>query len=398
MLERLRADGLPDRRALQHDLAARLARRVLRARRGLRPDRRRRLHQRDPVDEAVAPRVRGGDGGGRRRPTRRAASTSATGCSTTSGEHNRQGCGPCTSRSATSRPEQLGHSAGTPDGVVHRLSDLPDLLAGLVNFNLLHCRNMRHEVSDAAPAPGCMIVQEGSSTTPPGHGPRPIPPIGRVRLVLRGMSREFLGAPDVRPCARFRARGVSHFRRSARGRSPAAARAAPAVAAERGSRRAAPRPARRTAQRAVGSRGRRDQRGVRRDAARAPRAAPRGELGRRGRARAAGVRRLRGDRVAPRGGDHEPQLVAARHVGVVRRRECGPQRRLRSDGGAPAEDAEGRRPRRARRRGCAAGPSRRLGGASVMPHPAARAASGCRQRSRPAPAPGRRSGRSQPSG
>ena len=49
------------------------------------PDRRRRLHQRDPVDQAVAAGVPGGDGGGRRRPTRPAASTSATGSSTTSG-------------------------------------------------------------------------------------------------------------------------------------------------------------------------------------------------------------------------------------------------------------------------------------------------------------------------
>ena len=44
------------RRAVQHDLATRVAPRLLRARRGARPHRRRRLHLRDPVDQAGAAR------------------------------------------------------------------------------------------------------------------------------------------------------------------------------------------------------------------------------------------------------------------------------------------------------------------------------------------------------
>ncbi len=54
------------RRALQHDLAARVARGLLPSRRRARPHRRRRLHERDPVDEAVPARLPGGDGRGRR--------------------------------------------------------------------------------------------------------------------------------------------------------------------------------------------------------------------------------------------------------------------------------------------------------------------------------------------
>ena len=52
-VRRAARDGPQGRRAVQHDLAARVARRLLRARRRLRPDRRGRLHERDPVDQAV---------------------------------------------------------------------------------------------------------------------------------------------------------------------------------------------------------------------------------------------------------------------------------------------------------------------------------------------------------
>ena len=57
----------------------------------LRPDRRRRLHQRDPVDQAVARRRSRRRWRRSARPTRRAASTSATGSSTTSGAPSNAG-------------------------------------------------------------------------------------------------------------------------------------------------------------------------------------------------------------------------------------------------------------------------------------------------------------------
>ena len=91
-------DGRQGRRAVQHDLAARVARRLLRARRRLRPGRRRRLLQRDPVDQAVAARLRCRDGGRRRRATRPRASTWGTGSSTTSGAPTTPACGRSTSR------------------------------------------------------------------------------------------------------------------------------------------------------------------------------------------------------------------------------------------------------------------------------------------------------------
>ena len=52
----LRERGHPGRGAVQHDLAAGVARGLLPPRRRARPDRRRRLHQRDPVDQALAAR------------------------------------------------------------------------------------------------------------------------------------------------------------------------------------------------------------------------------------------------------------------------------------------------------------------------------------------------------
>ena len=82
-------------------------------------------------------------------PTRRAASTSATGSTTTSGVRSRRGCARSTSRSATSPPSRSGRSEGPPTVSIHALAELPDLLAALVNFKFLHCTNMRHEASDA---------------------------------------------------------------------------------------------------------------------------------------------------------------------------------------------------------------------------------------------------------
>ncbi len=102
------------RRALQHDLAARVARGVLRARRGLRPDRRRRLHQRDPVDQAVPARLRARRWRRSASTTRRRASTSATGSSTTSGAPVRPGCAAIHVPLSTIPAEQVGHTEGEP--------------------------------------------------------------------------------------------------------------------------------------------------------------------------------------------------------------------------------------------------------------------------------------------
>ena len=63
--------GHPGRRALQHDLAPGVAPGLLRPGRRARPPGRRRVHQRGPVDQAVAAGVPGRDGGrGCRRPSR----------------------------------------------------------------------------------------------------------------------------------------------------------------------------------------------------------------------------------------------------------------------------------------------------------------------------------------
>ena len=94
-----------------------------------RPDRRRRLHQRDPVDEAVA-----GARSRRRwtpsaRPTRPGASTWATGSSTTSGAPTTRACGPSTSRTADPAEPGRPHR-GRPDAVVAPLAEIPDLVRG----------------------------------------------------------------------------------------------------------------------------------------------------------------------------------------------------------------------------------------------------------------------------
>ena len=62
LFEWLRGHGHQGRRAVQHDLAPRLARGVLRSRRCRPPDRRGRLHQRDRVDQAFSARVPGSHG------------------------------------------------------------------------------------------------------------------------------------------------------------------------------------------------------------------------------------------------------------------------------------------------------------------------------------------------
>ena len=93
-----------DRRALQHDVAARLARgRVPQGRRA-RPDRRRRVLQRDRLDQAASRGISRRDGGGRSQPTRDAASSSATGRGTTFTARSKWACGPCSFPTPTFRP------------------------------------------------------------------------------------------------------------------------------------------------------------------------------------------------------------------------------------------------------------------------------------------------------
>ena len=116
MLEELRAAGHQDRHPVQHHLAARVAPPRLRARRGAAADRRRRLHLRDPVDQAVAARVPGGHGRRRRHATRPGASTSATASSTTCGAPTTPGCWRSTCRTATSRRSRSGTPRGSRTG------------------------------------------------------------------------------------------------------------------------------------------------------------------------------------------------------------------------------------------------------------------------------------------
>ena len=154
----------------------------------------------------------------------------------------------------------------------------------------------------------------------PGRSPhRP------VRPVLRGMSREFLGAPGVRPWPVW-AGGSSRVSepgelRWSRARAAASGGPPNASSADRRADQGVDRPA------ALGARGGRHQRGVRRDAG----ALHSQRLGRDlrggGQRRGQAVRRLGGHRVAAVGGDHRAQLVAALHVTVVRRVEGRAQRR-----------------------------------------------------------------------
>ena len=66
----------------------------------LRPHRRRRLHQRDPLDQALSRAPSRPRWPRSAPPTRAAASTSATGSTTTSGVRSRPGCARCTCRTA----------------------------------------------------------------------------------------------------------------------------------------------------------------------------------------------------------------------------------------------------------------------------------------------------------
>ena len=118
-----------DRRPVQHDLAACLACRVLRARRRLRPHRRRRLHQRDSVDEAVAARVRGGDGGRRRDRARPLRLRRRPALYDDIWGAQQAGMRAVHIPLSDIPAEQAGTREGSPDGVVHTLAALPDLLA-----------------------------------------------------------------------------------------------------------------------------------------------------------------------------------------------------------------------------------------------------------------------------
>ena len=115
MFEALRADGIRVGVLSNTHLAAGLARGLLRARRRAPPHRRRRVHQRDPVDEAVAEQAfrAAMEAVGVGRPGA-GACTSATGSSTTSGAPTTRGCGRSTSRYSAIPPEQVGHTEGEP--------------------------------------------------------------------------------------------------------------------------------------------------------------------------------------------------------------------------------------------------------------------------------------------
>ena len=80
----------------------------------LAPRRRRRLHQRDPVDQAVAARLRAPRWTPSAPPTRPAASTSATGSSTTSGARRTPASGRSTCRTAPSRPSRSATPRASP--------------------------------------------------------------------------------------------------------------------------------------------------------------------------------------------------------------------------------------------------------------------------------------------
>ena len=101
--------------------------RVFRRDGGARPHRRRRLHQRDRVDQAASGGVPRGAGRGvgragagrlRRRPAG----------GTTSPARRGSGCGPCWSRTASSPTTRPGPYGGEPDAVVHRLADVLELV------------------------------------------------------------------------------------------------------------------------------------------------------------------------------------------------------------------------------------------------------------------------------
>ncbi len=173
------------------------------------------------MDQAVAAGVRGGDGGGRRRGTRPAASTSATGSSTTSGAPTTPACGPSTSRTATSRPSQVGHTEGEPDAVVHRLGRGPGRrprLAVLTSCSAGHVQLVRPEARRAlGPSPPIARTRGGRRTDCGLHRSSPHARASPPRLA----------APP--PCLRAPSSARPVRRRRAPPRPPAAAGAAPST-------------------------------------------------------------------------------------------------------------------------------------------------------------------------
>ena len=90
-----------------------------------RPGRRRRLHQRDPLDQAVAEGVRGGDGGGRRHRPGRCVYVGDRLFDDVWGAGN-AGMRAVHVPHSTIPPEQHGHTEGEPDAVAHRLAEIPE--------------------------------------------------------------------------------------------------------------------------------------------------------------------------------------------------------------------------------------------------------------------------------
>ena len=151
------------------------------------------------MDQAVAAGVRGSDGRGRASAIRRAASTSGTGSSTTSGAPSRRGCGPSTSRTAriprTSRRPHRGrarrHRAAAlrdPAGFSARGPEAQNgIVAGLCNA--ITCTADRWRILREPDACFCKTVlvglaapqvPAGSGSTArsriPRNGPRPCIP------------------------------------------------------------------------------------------------------------------------------------------------------------------------------------------------------------------------------
>ena len=63
-------------------------------------------------------------------------------------------------------PTQVGHTEGTPDGVVQSLSELPACAGSAVNFMFWHCTNMRHSCVPRVRLARCMIVHAGVDHPP----------------------------------------------------------------------------------------------------------------------------------------------------------------------------------------------------------------------------------------
>ena len=244
---------------------------------------------------------------------------------------------------------QVGHTEGKPDAVVHALSELP---SSWPRFELHLLALHKHEARSVARAcrPRCMIVHDGSWITPPWILTRADSPQLARRPVLRGMSREFLGAPGVRPWPVW-AGGLFHVPGPTlpavlsggdpSGVEPRQRLGSPAERrlADGGGRQRLDRPE------PVRPRARRDQCGVRRDAAAfdAERLGP--DLVGGGQRSRQPVRRLGGDRVTSR--------VVTIVRSWLRRSRCtsyaADSAERRGASAAPRPGHPGRRTRRARR-------------------------------------------------